>query len=466
MVRRRFRCAGPWKWGGGPVTRLAALLCVFCVLPTDLPAQTSPEGSMFRQPVSRTLESETYAEFRITRGDVTLYSRSLEIDRSGGGLRATLRDGAFSLGPIDDEKAGRITFATLETSDAEGLSDLTFFQTCNELQTGPVIDLVAEKPAFIASSNLLPPGLTAERTTADKIFLKFRRGPSCIDLVEARATTLVHVTPNSATATVLEMSFVSREPLTAGGQAGLLTIDGASAFDANRQRLASLGRLSLELDFDGASVRALDRIHQSAKDETPARFLAALAQGDGAFLLSASEIFLPVGHLLPDRERMEVGLPADFTLIGDLAMDIVSPADRLRLTLSSRFEGLTDLSLELLMTLPRSSVDFMQDTRIESVDVRVVDSGLGSLVETLSGHDVAELVPAVLARLPAAIGKPVGDWLLLALTSQAEVKVDPERPVGIGEIAMMGLTNPPGLAALLNISTSRQEDTDMLNTAD
>jgi len=410
---------------------------------------------------------------RMRSGSLEIALESLALEPRSGALQAG-RSGAGEVAfpDIDDPGSGRIRFSGFTIDDVRALPLFLLQAGCGADVAGVMVPVTVSlrDVTLLASRRMLPKGELPERIEIPDLKVTLRMDPaaSCLSVEEITAKSITSHAINRASFFVAEFRGLRRT----GSFGGILEVDlrGVSAMDPERNELMSLGLM-----------RVRGRV-----DVDPARLAHALAGEEGALAkavkiaeLSNPEIefsfrglHLPIGKLLPEAERAELGLDASSVIHGEARASLAGAGDDVVLAADVNLPGLIRFLLDLQLQSPATAQTArpalppgfdgvgaflpLLGLDLKSAHLSVQDLGARVLFEGASGRSleddfVAGLAP--LGPLAADLEGPLRTWMRDAFFLGASLDLSPAEPVGLLRLGFQAIMDRASLPAMLGLRT-------------
>lgn len=450
----------------------------------DLFAQAGQEVSWADSATDEDMRA--VAELSIAGNGVVLVASSASFFEGANGapLRAELT-GATLRAAADTETTGRLTARQLAADDASALSALVHraagAERCEGDDAAAHLEIDARDVTFSAARSLLPaqaPG--PERIEVDTLRATLRFGDgdgACagFDAVQAQGVTSRAIDRSSAALDRLELS------RSAGSETDFrLAAEGFSAQSAEGEALMAVDRLSGQLTLDAEATADLGQFELLASAQ-PLRdmFLSGDIPGAG-IALELAGLDLPVGALLPPSMRLRAGLAQDDRITGDVGLqidtgdDTISLDHRLDMTGLAQFGARVELrtaasgrdgggsEMTRMLDGDAAQLEFLTGLRLVAAELSFEDDGLDAIVAALAGRSIPEILAerrdAIAANIPGPLRGGVSgpldgiiDWTSEIVARGGGMRMAPERPVGLFDIAMTSMTAPDELGAVLGL---------------
>lgn len=420
------------------------------------------------------------AELAITSDDSVLEATSAAFTAGSSGnlLRAEL-SGATLRSDGDDQTTGRVTARRLQTDDMRALGALLRradgAERCTRESPITRSEITAEGAVFSAARSLLPTeAVGPERITVDTLAatLEFdNRGEPCagFDVLAARGLEALAIDRSTASLDSFEIT------RSRGADTDFrLALDGfAAASDAGTE-LMTLGALSGRLALDAAATEELAQI--DAVEIGPHLWDMVLA-GDAPqaqLTLDMTGLDLPIGTLLPPSLRARANISQQDRISGEFSLQMESGDNAIMLEQQIDLSGLarSDARIDLRtggssgnmerMLEGEAQLEFLTGLRLVEAALSFEDDGLNAIVTALAGQSIPDMLAdqrdTVVASIPGPLRGGVGvpldaiiEWSADLFERGGGMRMTPERPVGLFDVAMTSMTRPDDLGSVLGL---------------
>lgn len=425
----------------------------------------------------------------------TLVVAQLEITSQGSVLEAT--SAAFIPGPDGDhlraelsgatlradgdaQTTGRVTARRLHTDDMRALGALLRradgAARCGRDTPVTRTEITAEGATFSAARSLLPTeAVGPERITVDTLQagLEFGdAGEPCAGFDVLSAQELEALAIDRSTAT-LDSFEVTRSR---GADTDFrLALDGLTAARDDGTELMALGALSGRLALDAEATTELAQIDAVAIGPHLRDMFLAGDAPQAQLMLEMTGLDLPIGALLPASLRARAGIEQQDRINGEVLLELTSGDDaitlehRIDLAGLARADALLDLrtggssgNMERMLE-GEAQLEFLTGLRLVEAALSFEDDGLNAIVEALAGQSIPDMLAAqrdtVVASIPGPLRGGVGapldniiEWSTDLFERGGGMRMTPERPVGLFDVAMTSMTRPDDLGEVLGLA--------------
>lgn len=437
----------------------------------NLSSLISPEGVTVTSSEGET--SSRLSGLRMSAGSLDLALESLALEPRSGALQAG-RSGAGEVAfpDIDDPASGRIRFSGFTIDDVRALPLLLSQAGCGADIAGVMVPVTVSlrEVTLLASRRMLPKGEAPERIEIPDLKITLRMDPaaSCLSVEEITAKSITSHAINGASFFVAELRGLRRT----GRFGGILEVDlrGVSAMDPERNELMALGLLRVRGRVDVDPARLTPSLAGVEGVLAKAVKIAELSNPEIEF--SFRGLHLPIGKLLPEAERAELGLDASSVIQGEARASLSGPGDDVLLAADVNLPGLLRFFLDIKLqsastaqnapsTLPPGfdgvgALLPLLGLDLKSAHLSVQDLGARVLFEGASGRSLEDDVVAafaLLGPLAADLEAPLRTWLRDAFFLGASLDLSPAEPVGLLRLGFQAIMDSASLPAMLGLRT-------------
>jgi hypothetical protein len=183
------------------------------------------------------------------------------------------------------------------------------------------------------------------------------------------------------------------------------------------------------------------------------------ASGKGALSINQLQVKAPALVGMPAAVLGMEGIESlDFT--GDMTLD--KKAENLTYGIFQTLDPLMSFGIEAKLHLDEAEegltqepADFMPPASLRTAHVLLDDRGADALIRKLTGSGIVEMVASQVSWMPEAQQKTVADWVgsSIGTGQSAKLRIAPETPVALSDLAPMLMGDWSLLGATLNVST-------------
>ncbi len=420
------------------------------------------------------------AELALTSDGSVLEATSAAFLSGPGGalLRAEL-SGATLRAAGEAQTTGRVTARRLQTDDARALGALLRraegATRCTRDDPTNRAEIMAEGTTFSAARSLLPTeAVGPERVTVDTLeaALAFGNGDApCagFDVLSARGLEALAIDRSTASLDSFEIT------RSRGADTDFrLALDGfAAASDAGTE-LMTLGALSGRLALDAAATENLAQIDAVEMGPHLWDMLLAGDAPQAQLTLDMTGLDLPIGMLLPPSLRARADIAPQDRISGAFSFEMASGDNALTLEQQIDLSGLarSDALIDLRtggssgnmerMLEGEAQLEFLTGLRLVEAALSFEDDGLNAIVTALAGQSIPDMLAdqrdTVVASIPGPLRGGVGvpldaiiEWSADLFERGGGMRMTPERPVGLFDVAMTSMTRPDDLGSVLGL---------------